>query len=53
MTVAELIEYLKSFPQDVPICTINEWCEYIPLGRNDISFRHGYDPVVYIDPIDK
>lgn len=50
MTVAGLIEYLKSFPQDAPVCTINQWCEYIPLERADISLLHGYDPVVYIDP---
>lgn len=53
MIVAELIEYLKSFPQDAPICTINQWCEYIPLEQADISLLHdGYDPVVYIDPIE-
>lgn len=52
MTVAELTEYLKSFPQDAPVCTINQWCEYIPLERADISLLHGYDPVVYIDPIE-
>lgn len=51
MTVAELIEYLKSFPQDAPICAINQWCEYIPLEKDDISLRDDYDPVVYIDPI--
>lgn len=53
MTVTELIEYLKSFPQDAPICTINQRCEYIPLERADISLLHGYDPVVYIDPIER
>lgn len=53
MTVAELIEYLKSFPQNAPICTINKWCEYIPLEQVDISFQDGYDPVVYIEPIEK
>ena len=53
MTVTELIEYLKSFPQDAPICTINQWYEYIPLEQADISLLHGYDPVVYIDPIER
>lgn len=54
MTVAELIEYLKSFPQNAPICTINKWCEYIPLEKDDISLQqHDYDPVVYIEPIEK
>lgn len=51
MTVAELIEYLKKFPQDVPICAVNQWSEYIPLDQDDILLRHGYDPVVYIDLI--
>lgn len=53
MTVAELVEYLKSFPQDASVCTINQWCEYIPLERTDISLLHSYDPVVYIDPIEQ
>lgn len=53
MTVAELIEYLKSFPQNAPICTINKWCEYIPLEQVDISLQDGYDPVVYIEPVEK
>lgn len=51
MTAAELIEYLKLFPQDAPVCTINQWSEYIPLEQADISLLHGYNPVVYIDPI--
>lgn len=53
MTVAELIEYLKLFPQDAPVCTINQWCEYIPLEQADISLLHGYNPVIYIDPIER
>lgn len=52
MTVTELIEYLKSFPQYAPIYTLNRWGEYIPLERNDFSCRHGYDPVVHINPIE-
>ena len=52
MTVAELIEYLKLFPQNAPVCTINQWSEYIPLEQVDISLLHGYDSVVYSDPIE-
>lgn len=52
MTVTELIEYLKQFPQDAPICTVNQWSEYIPLEQVNISLLHGYDPVVCIYPIE-
>lgn len=51
MTIAELIEHLKQFPQDAPICAVNQWSEYIPLDPDDILLQHRYDPVVYIDLI--
>ena len=51
MTVAELIEYLKQFPQDASICAINQWSEYIPLEQDDISLRHDNDNDEYINPI--